>query len=146
RLVVDFHEVGRVLGQVATLGDHQGDRLARVADDLARQASLGPRLGELGMWNEERQLTVAEGNVGRRVDGDHAGRGARGADVDGADPGGGEGRADEGALEGALADVIGEPAAAAEEAIVLLAGDALAEETGGHARISSAARRTLRRM
>ena len=82
RLVVDLDQLGRVLGDRATLGDHEHDRLARVAHHLGGEASLRAAVGEVGMRDEDGQVGSAEGQVVRGVDGDHARHGARGADVD----------------------------------------------------------------
>ena len=53
-LVLHLHKLGRVLCQVPGFGDHEGDRLARVADDLRGEAALRAAVREVGMRDEQR--------------------------------------------------------------------------------------------
>ena len=146
-LVLDLDQVRRVLGQVTGLGDDEGDRLARVADDRAGQALLGAGMLQLRMWDQEREVQVAEGHVGGGVDGDHARQRPGGGGVNGMNARVREGRAHERALQGTIPEIVRVAALPTQEPLVLEPLDALAEESGGHAcRDSSAARRTLRRM
>ncbi len=72
RLVLDLDQVGRVLGDVSVLRNHEGDRLAHVAHHLGSQAALGAAVGEIGMRDEDGEVGVAEGQVGGEVDRFHA--------------------------------------------------------------------------
>ena len=67
RLVLDLDQVARVLGDVAVLGDHRGDRLAVVAHLLDRDHVLHDRPGP-----ERRQRRGPLGHVLARDDRDHA--------------------------------------------------------------------------
>ena len=81
-LVFDVDQIRRVLGQVAVVGDDEGDRLARVADGFGGQAALGAAVGESRMRDQEGQVGLAEGEIGGRVNGDHAWNGSRGGGID----------------------------------------------------------------
>ena len=54
RLVLDLHELSRVLRDVAALRHYEGDRLACVAHDLGSEAALGPTVCQVGMRDEQR--------------------------------------------------------------------------------------------
>ncbi len=111
------------------------------------------------MRDQEREVAVAERQVGGGVDGVHAGVPARGRDVDGADTRVRVGGAHEAAFERLVVDVVGEAAGATQQARVLAAFDAFADPAGGQlvplpsgegwggaVRLISAARRTALRM
>ena len=82
RLVVDLHQVERVLGQVAALGDHEGHRLADVADLLSRERRLQARDGA-GAVSEARGDAADGAEIVAGDHGDHAGQRERrlGADL-----------------------------------------------------------------
>ncbi len=61
RLVVDVDQLGRVLGDRTIFGDHEHDRLARVANDVGRQAFLRPAVREVRVRDEDRQVGTAKG-------------------------------------------------------------------------------------
>ena len=143
RLVVDHHELGRVAGELARLGDDGGDGLAdvphladreRVVLDAAarRRGDLEERVGE------DRDLVARE----RAVD---PGQLERGRDVDREDRACGVRRADEVEVAHPVPlDVVEEDALPLDEPPVLLPRDALPDEAllegvvpsvsiGGHA-------------
>ena len=142
RLVVDPHELGRVACELARLGDHRDDGLAEVAHLADREGVVldaGSRLGcdlEEGV-GLQRDLVARQ----RPVD---AGQLERSGDVDRRDARMGVRRAHEVQVAHPVAlDVVEERPLALDEAPVLLARDALADEPlleggavgldGGHA-------------
>jgi len=81
----DRDEIGGILGDVAILREHRGDRLADIAhnrlrqDRLAvRQQCLGRRVAEIDRWHA--------GDIGAGPDRDDAGQRQRRRHVDGDDP------------------------------------------------------------
>jgi hypothetical protein len=150
RLVLDLHQVRGILGQVAVLSDHEGDRFARVPDYLGGKAALRAGLGQRRVGDEEREVHVAEGKVGCGVDRVDSGGAPSGLDVDGCDARVRVGGADEAGLESSLAQVVGVAAESPQQPLVLAPAHPLAEPPGGQAvepsRISSAARWTARRI
>ena len=55
RLVVDHDPLGRVLGQVAVLGDDHHDRLADVVDLAGRKRVPGPAVGQRRVRDQQRK-------------------------------------------------------------------------------------------
>ena len=145
RLVVHVHELCRILGDRATFGDHERDRLARVAHDLGGEASLCAAVGEVGMRDEDGQIGFAEGQVLRGVNGKDARQHARRAYFNGPDARVRVRRAHQYRLERTVVDVVSEAPFATQQAVVLGSLHPFAEPAGGH-RESSAARRTARRI
>ena len=145
RLVLDLDQVGRVLGDVSVLRDHECDRLAGVAHDLRSEATLGAAVGEVGMRDQDGEVGVAERQVGGHVYSLHAGHRPRRADVDRLDAGVRERRANEHRLQRTLIDVVGEVAAPAQQPVVFDALHPRPEPTRRHLD-SSAARCTARRI
>ena len=123
-----------VLGDIAVLGDDDGDRLADMADLAVREdrpvAGLAVVLarhahGKRGGREKRCEIRHREHAV-------HAGQRPRGGGVDGADAGVRQGAPDEGGVQHAgKADVVGEAAAAREQRRILDAADGLAERAGG---------------
>ena len=76
RLDVDDDVANRVFGDVAALGDDHRDRFADVADLLARERQLRPRVkhraGNRRRRDQERRRRAVVAEIGGRVDGDHA--------------------------------------------------------------------------
>ncbi len=147
-VVVDPDPADRVLGDVAVLGDHERDRLADVVDLVPGQRVLGAAVDQRRVRDQQRQrlghragqVVVGPHRV-HALDVEHA------ADVDVDDPGVGVGRPEHRGVEHPLADehVVGVPAPAAQEPLVLDAGHLGAEELGRHraaSRVISAARST----
>ena len=128
RVVVDHHELGRVAGQLAGLGDDGDDGLAEIAHladgervvlDVAagRSGDLEERIGQ------DRHLVA-------RQRPEHAGKLERGGDVDRGDRGVRVRRAHEVQVAHPLAlDVVEEDALALDEPPVLLARDALTDRS-----------------
>ena len=90
---IDRDLIGGVLGLIGILREHHRDRLAHVAHPLARQHRLAighelldPIVAEI----DRRQV----GEIAAGPDRHHAGRRQRLGDLDGAEPGMGDGRAD----------------------------------------------------
>ncbi len=77
RLVVDEDQLGRVLGDVAALGDDDGDRLADVAHLVLGQRHLRARVEDQVLDGRRRDQQRAGlpvvAQVGGSVDGHHAG-------------------------------------------------------------------------
>ena len=148
-LVVDDDQLGRVLRGVRGVGDHHGDRLARVAHALGREHREldGHELRPVEPRHE--RLELAE--VGGGQHGAHAGRLRRLGGVDALDPRRTVGRAGEGDVQHAGgADVVDEGGVAGQVAAVLdprhRAADPAPAEGGGlsvhPSTASSSARRT----
>ena len=66
QLVVDGDPADRVLGDVAVVGDHEGDRLAHVVDLVLGQRVLGAAVGERRVRDEQRQRLGHRAGRGRR--------------------------------------------------------------------------------
>ena len=119
RLVVDFHQLGRVLGQVAAVRDHERDRVARepglaLGQRRARSVRhLVPCAGVPG-------LADVAVEVGGGEDGVHSGQVERGGHVNTDDPRPRVGAADEAGVQQARAgDVVDEGARARQQPRVL---------------------------
>ena len=132
RLVVDLDHLAGVFGQIAALGDHDGDRVTHVAD-----------VGDRERWRHD-QLLAQHGVVAGTgdpvevlpgVDGDDARHRLRRAGVDAGDGGPGEVAAEERGMERSRhLHVVDVEAVAGEEALVFLARDRLAEIARGNGR------------
>ena len=74
-LEIDLHRGGGVLGDVAAVGDHHRDRLADIADLVARQGELRARRldGRVGHQHRDRLLAMRAGRSSRGEHGVHAG-------------------------------------------------------------------------
>ena len=146
-LVVDPDPGDGVLGEVAVVGHDEGDGLADVVDLVGCERELGAAVRERRVRDQQRerlghrsgQVVVGPDQVDA-LDVEHPG------DVDVDDPGMGVGRPQHGRVQDVLAggDVVGVPALAAQEALVLDPLDPLAEHPRGHgaSSASSAARST----
>ena len=77
RLVLDVHQLGRVLGQVARLGHDHRHRLPRIAHDPIRERALQESRRRLVVEHAGGDRTPTVGQVLRRDHVDHAWRGAR---------------------------------------------------------------------
>ena len=86
RIVDDVDEPERVLGDVAVIGHHQGDRLSRVPDDPAGDSGLEVALGP-GRRSHAVGDDGAPRHVGGREHGAHACQLERAPGVDGYEPG-----------------------------------------------------------
>ncbi len=146
RLVLDLDQVGRILGDISVLRNHESDGLADVTNYLRSQAALCAAVGEIGMRDEDGEVGVAERQVVREIDRFHAWQRKRRAHVDRLDGRMGERRPNDARLQRALVDVIGEVAAPAQEPVVFDALHPGAEPAGGHRFESSDARMTARRI
>jgi len=144
-LVVDLDPADRVLGDVAVVGDDEGDGLADVVHLVLGQGVLGAPVRQRRVRDQQRQRVghrAGEVLVGpHRV---HALDVEDLVDVDADDPrvgvrGAQDGRVQHGGVP-VHADVVDVPAETAQEALVLDALDRGAHQLGGHA--SSAARST----
>ena len=131
-LVLDLDQLGGVLRQVSRLGDDKRHRLPGVADPVGGQASLRAAVGEVGMRDQKWQVDASEGEVGRRVHGDHPRHGSGRGAVDRPDARVCVWRAHEAALEGAVPEVVGEAATPAKQAVVFDALDWSPEPASGH--------------
>ena len=141
QLVVDPDPGDGVLGDVAVVGHHEGDRLADVVDLVAGQRELGAAVGQRRVrdqqgsgsaigpvrssWVQTRWTPSTSSTAG---------------DVDVDDPGVGVRRPQHGRVQDVLADgdVVDVAALAAQEALVLDPLDPLAEHPRGHRTSSSA--------
>ena len=81
-LVVDHDQIERILGDIATLGHHHGDRFAHMADAADGDAALLDR-----RVCETRQWPGGLGNVGAGQNLNHARQCRRGGDIDRLDAG-----------------------------------------------------------
>ena len=134
RLVVDLHQVERVLGQVPALGDHHGHRLAHVADFLARERQL-QALDRADAVTEARGDAADGAEILAGHHGHHAGQRERRLRPDRAEARVGVRRAqDRGLQHAGQAEVGGVLAAPREEPRVLLAPHRLAERACHHGR------------
>ena len=117
-VVIDDDRRRGVLGDIARIGDHHGDRLADVTDFIARQRRLRARRRDRGIGREHRDRRAAH-RLGQIVGGEHrmdARHRHRGADVDAADHGMGMRRAHEAGVQQARQfQVVDEAAAAGEQ-------------------------------
>ena len=132
-LVVDPDPGDRVLGEVAVVGHHEGDRLADVVDAVLGQGVLRATVGERLVRDQQRQrVRHRAGQVVVGVDGVHALDVEDAVDVDVEDPRVGVGAAQHGDLQGAAHQVVGVLPVAAQQTVVLDALDLLADQLGGH--------------
>ena len=133
--VVDFDRGGGVLGLVAGLGEHHGDRLANETDFLVLQQTLLERLGDRRVGHLERRPDVAQPGrqIGRGDDFEDPRHGFRRGGVDTPDAGMRLGRADERRLQHARQlDVVGEHRAPGQKRRVLHPFDPGAHRLGTH--------------
>ena len=140
-LVIDQDRSSRVLGAMAAVGDDDRQRLADIADLVAREAELRDQLADRRVGHQHRHARLAHalGQVGRGEDGVNAGHGARRGGIDRTDAGMGVGRAQERGLERAgKMDVVDEAALAGEERLVLGALDPGADRARSHLATRSA--------
>ena len=132
RVVVDLDHLARVLGEVAGLGDDDGDRVAHVAHVGDRERRRHREL------LAHHRVVAGPGDpveVLPREHRDHARHLAGGADVDAGDRGAGEVAAEErGVQRAGDLHVVDVEAVTGEEALVLLARDGLADEARGEGR------------
>ena len=135
-LVVHVDRGGGVLGLVAGLGEHHGDRLADDETDfLVLQQTLLEGLGDRRVGHLERRPDVAQPGrqIGRRDDFEDPRHGFRRGGVDTADAGMRLGRADERRFQHARQlDVVGEHRAAGQERRVLHPPDPRTHRLGTH--------------
>ena len=119
RLVVDVDQLGRVLGEVAALGDDERDRIAdeadlalgerrprRVGDVPADDRVPGSRTSGLRSSAQNTACTPSSASAGRRVDAEDARPGERAAHEAGVQHPGPHDVVDEGALAGEQALVL----------------------------------------
>ena len=135
-VVLDGDAADRVLGHVAVVGDHEGDRLAHVVDLVLGQCVLSAAVGERRVRDEQRQrLGHRTGQVVVGPDGVHALDVEHSGHVDVDDPRVRVGRAEHRGVQGAAPDghVVDVPPLAAEEPLVLDPLDLLAHQLGRHA-------------
>ena len=133
--VVDFDRGGGVLGLVAGLGEHHGDRLAHETHFLVFQQTLLERLGDRRVGHLERRLYVAQTGrqIGRRHHLEDPRHGFRRGAVDTADAGMRLGRADERRFQHARQmDVVGERRATGQERRIFHPFDPGAHRLGTH--------------
>src|SRR6266705_3513466 len=97
------------------------------------------------MWDQKWKVEATERQVGRRVDGSHAGHRSRLVHIDRRDPGVRVRRPNEAAFESAFIDIVGEAPAPAQQTVVLDALHWRAEPAGRHFD-NSTARVTARRI
>ncbi len=118
----------RVLGDVAVVGDHEGDELPDVSHLVRGERELCARVGERRVGDEERCGLVERPEIGRRQDEVDAGQLARPRGVDGRDPRVGVGTSQTGRPQDARGiDVVDEASEAPQQARVLVAGNAGAD-------------------
>ena len=143
RLVVDGHEFGRVLGDVARLGNHRRDRLAHVAHLADRQARPATLLEDRG---RKHLRTKGESHRLERVrdvlaggDTTHASDAERRPRVDREDPCVRVRTPHEGHVQGpGQADVVDVGCPATEEAWILDPSDGSADELHQRHRVTRA--------
>ncbi len=130
RLVIDLDQRGRILGQIAAVGHHDGDRLAHEAGFV-----LGEAIRHVGLLDRRARHQERHGlplHRGRQIreskDRMHARQLKRRALVDAADAGMGMGAAQHHRMQHAgQLDVVHKAAASGQEVRILLALDAGAE-------------------
>ena len=83
---VGLDQLERVLGDVATVGDDHGDRLADVVHLVVREEVLCLRVRHRRVRDHERERDVVLPEIGVRVDGGDARVRARPRDVEPSDP------------------------------------------------------------
>ena len=128
RFIPAGDQLGRILGAIARVGDHDRDRLAHVAHDLARQDRLEQALHPRARVHAHGDRPQIGGQIGRGDHIDHPGMRPGQAGVDRADTGVGMGAAhDAGAERPRAPEVVDEPARAREQPPVLLAGQRTAD-------------------
>ncbi len=142
-VIADAYGGGRVLGDIAAVGDHDGDRLADIADFVARQGRLGARHGDRRSRQQERHALRPHRlrQIGRRDHRVHAGNRQSLARVDHADAGMRMRRAHEAGMQHAgQPHVVDEAATAGEQGRVFEPAHACAEMFRSH-RFSLGSRR-----
>jgi hypothetical protein len=132
-LVHDVDQLRGILGDVATVGDHEGDELADVADAVGRERPLGARMGKVRVGDQERTGLVQLPDVAGGQHQVHAGQRPGPCRVDANDPGAGMRAPEPGRVQDtSRIDVVNEAAATPEQPLVLVARDAGPDKAGGH--------------
>ncbi len=139
RLVVDPDPVERVLGDVAVVGDHEGDGLTDVVDLVATASAcwVRPWVSVGCGISRGNGSAIAPGQVVVGPDQVHAVEVEHLVDLDVDDPRVGVRRAEHGGVQGAGVrtgeHVVDVPSLSAQQPLVLDAGHLGAEQLGGHA-------------
>ena len=142
-LVVDLHQSGRVLRNIARLRDHRRDRFADETGLVLRQHHRPGGVGKLRAALILRNPVRGQhgGQVGVAVDGVYAGQGQRLAGIDAADQGVGMGAAHEGHLQHARhVNVVEVLPLSGKQGPVLEPPDARADKRLGHDKPTACAR------
>ena len=127
------NQPGGILGDIAIVGDNENNRLADVANLIARQTLHFRHRPPSGIKHHDLGLDGIQ--ILRGEHGAHAGDSTGRLDIDAADLPARHLRAHEGRLQHAgQGDVIDKAAMPGEQALVFLAGQALADKTGGGGR------------
>ncbi len=137
RLEIDLDIVERVFGNVAALGNDDGERLADVADLVPGERHLGAlvedRARNRRWWHQQGTMLPIGAVIIGRVDRDHAGTLFRARDVDALDPPMRDLAAQEGGVQHAgQFNVVDEQRLAGEKFPVLVALDRGAEKARRH--------------
>ena len=140
RLIGHRDPLHRVLGQVAILRDHQGDRLADVVHLVPGQYVLGTSMGQRRMRDQQRQrVGQRSGQILVGVDGQQAVHLERGADVDVEDLRVRVRGTQHRHLDRVVSEVVQVTAVAGQQPGILDPLDRLADHPGGHAGSACAA-------
>ena len=137
RFKLDGNVAERILGEVAAVRQHDGERLADMADFVLGErhlrALIEDRVLDRRRRHEQRAGRPIIAEIGRGIDGDDTVAGARRRHIDRADAGVRDVAAQKSRIDHAgKLDVVDEQRLAAKQPRVLIAADRSAETTRGH--------------